>query len=407
MHGLAAIAQPDLQTVDRPLRENRREPVLRVLTLTSFYPTLPDDAAGCFIAEPLRAMQECGINSCVLAVQPFHRSGPGSKGITPAATWIRYASIPGGIGLASSGAFLYASLISKVRKWHRSQRIDLIHAHAALPCGHAAVLLSRELKIPCVVTVHGLDVFFDNQVRGYAGQWCRRVAQFVYGSASRVICISDKVANKLVDGAAGRVNTRRVYNGVEPEMFFPAPIDSLSNTILSVGNLIPIKGHELLLRALATILPHYPQFSCEIIGDGPERNRLTRLAADCNIAGQVRFLGRQSREQVANAMRRCVLFALPSRYEGLGCVYLEAMCSEKPAIACRGQGIDEIIRHGSNGWLIDPGNLQQLIAALAILLQNLTLRRQMGEAARRTILQNLTSAHQATQLAAVYRECVV
>jgi len=352
-------------------------------------------------------MEECGINSCVLAVQPFHRSGPGSNGITPAATWIRYASIPGGIGLASSGAFLYASLISKIRKLHRSQRIDLIHAHAALPCGHAAVLLSRELKIPCVVTVHGLDVFFDNQVRGYAGQWCRRVAQFVYGSASRVICISDKVANNVVDGAAGRANTRLIYNGVEPEMFFPAPIDSLSNTILSVGNLIPIKGHELLLRALATIFPHYPQFSCEIIGDGPERNRLTRLAADCNIAGQVRFLGRQSRKQVANAMRRCALFALPSRYEGLGCVYLEAMCSEKPAIACRGQGIDEIIRHGSNGWLIDPGNLPQLIAALAILLQNLTLRRQMGEAARRTILQNLTSAHQATQLAAVYRECVV
>ena len=406
MHGLAAIAQPDLQTVDRPLRENPREPALRVLTLTSFYPTLSDDAAGCFIAEPLRALEECGVNSCVLAVQPFHRSGPGSKGITPVATWIRYASIPGGIGLASAGAFLYASLISKVRKLHRSQRIDLIHAHAALPCGHAAVLLSRELKIPCVVTVHGLDAFFDNQVRGYAGQWCKRVAQFVYGSASRVICISDKVADKLIDGAAARVNTRLIYNGVDPEMFFPAPIDSLSNTILSVGNLIPIKGHELLLRALATILPHYPQFSWEIIGDGPERNRLTRLAADCNIAGQVRFLGRQSRKQVANAMRRCVVFALPSRYEGLGCVYLEAMSSEKPVIACRGQGIDEIIRHGNNGWLIDPGNLQQLIAALAVLLQNLTLRRQIGQAARRTILQSLTSAHQATQLAAVYRECV-
>jgi len=406
MNELAAIAQPDLETVDRPLRENPREPALRVVTLTSFYPTLSDDAAGCFIAEPLRAMEQCGVTSCVLAVQPFHRSGPGSKRITPVATWIRYACIPGGIGLASAGAFLYASLISKVRKLHRSQRIDLIHAHAALPCGHAAVLLSRELKIPCVVTVHGLDAFFDNQVRGYSGQWCKHVAQFVYGSASRVICISDKVADKVTDGAAARVNTRLIYNGVDPEMFFPSPIDSLSNPILSVGNLIPIKGHELLLRALATILPRYPQLSWEIIGDGPELNRLTRLAADCNIAGQVRFLGRQSRKQVANAMRRCVLFALPSRYEGLGCVYLEAMASEKPVIACRGQGIDEIIRHGSNGWLIDPGNLQQLIAALAMLLQNVTLRGQIGQAARRTILQSLTSAHQATQLAAVYRECL-
>src|SRR5208282_3791591 len=113
MHGLTAIAQSDPQTVDRPLTENPREPALRVLTLTSFYPTLSDDAAGCFIAEPLRALEECGVNSFVLAAQPFHRSGPGSKGITPGATWIRYASIPGGIGLASAGAFLYASLISR------------------------------------------------------------------------------------------------------------------------------------------------------------------------------------------------------------------------------------------------------------------------------------------------------
>jgi glycosyltransferase involved in cell wall biosynthesis len=82
------------------------------------------------------------------------------------------------------------------------------------------------------------------------------------------------------------------------------------------------------------------------------------------------------------------------------------MSTEKAVIACRGQGIDEIIRHGSNGWLIDPGNLQELIAALLSLLQNQELRRQIGEAARRTTIQSLTSAHQAAHLATLYRECV-
>jgi teichuronic acid biosynthesis glycosyltransferase TuaC len=406
MHGLAASTQPDLQMVDRHYRDKTYQAAIRVLTLTPFYPTASDDAEGCFIAEPLRAMHEFGVNSCVLAVQPWHHSRAGSDARTPVATWIRYPSLPGGIGLASAGAFLYTSLISKIGNLHRSQRIDLIHAHAALPCGHAAVLLSRELKIPFVVTVHGLDAFFDNQVRGYAGAWCKRIAQFVYRSASRVICISDKVAGKVVDNTAARADTRVIYNSVDSQMFFPAPADFLPNTILSVGNLIPIKGYELLLRALAAILPEYPQISCEIIGDGPERYRLNRLASDCNIADKVRFLGRQSRKQVADAMRRCVLFALPSRYEGLGCVYLEAMSAATPVIACRGQGIDEIIQHGSNGWLIDPGNLEELIAALSTLLQNLQLRRQIGEAARRTVLQSLTSAHQAAQLAAVYRECL-
>jgi glycosyltransferase involved in cell wall biosynthesis len=407
MHAFAASTQPDLQMIDRRVEKEAHQPAMRVLTLTPFYPTARDDSAGCFVAEPLRAVGEFGINSCVVAVHPFHRGGlAGSNVVAPVATWIRYPSLPGGIGLASAGSFLYASLISKIRKLHLSQRIDLIHAHAALPCGHAAVLLSRELSIPCVVTVHGRDAFFENQVRGYAGAWCKRVAQFVYRSASRVICISEKVSDAVVDGAVFPINPLVIYNGVDAQMFSPVPAHSPPDTILSVGNLIPIKGHELLLQALAVVLPNHPHFSCEIIGDGRERRRLTRLASDLNIARRVRFLGRQSRKQVAEAMRRCVLFALPSRYEGLGCVYLEAMSTERPVIACRGQGIAEIVDHGRNGWLIDPGNLQELIAALSTLLQNLQLRRQIGEAARRTVLQKLTSSHQALQLATVYRECV-
>src|SRR5271154_5780280 len=88
---------------------------MRVLTLTPFYPTASDDAAGGFVAEPLRALEQFGVNSCIVAVQPLHRSSTGPSTTTPIATWIRYPSIPGGIGLASAGAFLYASLISKVR----------------------------------------------------------------------------------------------------------------------------------------------------------------------------------------------------------------------------------------------------------------------------------------------------
>jgi teichuronic acid biosynthesis glycosyltransferase TuaC len=399
----AASAQP--KVIDCSFREYKYQSATRVLTLTPFYPSAPDDGAGDFVAEPLRELERLGIDCCVVAVRPLYLSSAESDPTAPVATWIRYPCIPGGIGLASAGAFLYASLISRVRKLHHSQRIDLIHAHAALPCGHAAVLLSQELNIPCVVTVHGLDAFFDNQVHGYPSRWCKRVARFVYRSASRVICISDKVAERVVNGTGVAVNARVIYNGVDTEMFSPGS-DCASNTILSVGNLIPIKGHELLLRALAAVLPHYPRISCEIIGDGPEHQRLDRLARECKIADKVRFLGRRGREQVAEAMRRCVLFALPSRYEGLGCVYLEAMAAEKPVIACRGQGIDEIIRHGSNGWLIDPGSLQELIAALSVLLQNLKLRQQLGETARRTILQGFTTSHQATQLMLLYRECV-
>ena len=103
-------------------------------------------------------------------------------------------------------------------------------------------------------------------------------------------------------------------------------------------------------------------------------------------------------------MRRCTVFALPSRYEGLGCVYLEAMSSGKPVIGCRGQGIAEIIQQGSNGFLVGPDNEKELALALGMLLRDEALRRRVGAAARDTILDRLTLARQAEDLARIYRE---
>jgi glycosyltransferase involved in cell wall biosynthesis len=378
---------------------------LHVLTLTPFYPVLDDDAQGCFVAEPLRWVEQVGVVNTVIAVRPFyHRRGRASMTAVPAA-WSHFFSLPGGVGLPTAGAFLHAKLLAQVRALHRSKPIDVIHAHAPLPCGHAAALLSRELDIPFVVTVHGLDAFSTKQVGGHAGQWCKRVTRWVYHSARQVICISEKVREQVLEGCAA-VNTEVIYNGVDPRAFAPREERPATEVLLSVGNLIPIKGHELLLRALASIHHRFPHLSCEIIGDGPERSRLNALAVNLKLADKARFLGRQNRAQVAVAMQGCTIFALPSRYEGLGCVYLEAMSAGKPVIACRGQGIEEVILHGSNGWLVDPDDVQNLAGALSALLEDSHRRRQMGEAARRTILSGFTLAHQADRLARTYRECV-
>jgi len=89
----------------------------------------------------------------------------------------------------------------------------------------------------------------------------------------------------------------------------------------------------------------------------------------------------------------------------LGCVYLEAMAVGKPAIGCRGQGIAEVIQHGSNGFLVGPDNELELKLALAMLLGDEKRRRNLGVAARDTILDRFTLAHQAESLARIYREC--
>ncbi len=379
---------------------------LHVLTLTPFYPVSGDDAFGCFVAEPLPWIQQLGVVNSVIAVRPFYHGRVRPSTTAAPAQWSYYLSLPGNFGLPSAGAFLFATILPRVRRLHRLSPIHVIHAHAALPCGHAAALLSRELQIPFVVTVHGLDAFSTYEMRGSVREWRNRMSQMVYRSASRVVCVSGRVQDHVIQGLPLSANSRVVHNGVDPQTFAAAgPGKDTPNIILSVGAFTSIKGQDSLLRAFADIHRRFPDVSCELIGDGPERARLKSLVASLKIAGKVQFRGRQTRSQVVEAMRRCTLFALPSRYEGLGCVYLEAMSTGKVAIACWGQGIDEVVRHAENGWLVQPNDLPGLSNALSELLPNPGLRLRIGTAARQTILQNFTLARQAARLFQLYQEC--
>ena len=376
-----------------------------LLTLTPFYPTDGDDASGCFIAEPLAALTKLGIANTVFAVQPFYRRRNQPRPSGQTAQWFRYFSLPGGLGLPAAGAFLFARLVPAIRELHRSHPIQLIHAHAPLPCGHAAMLLASELQLPYVVSVHGLDAYSTQQVQGRAGEWCRRISRRVYQSAKRVICISEHVREAVLEGTH-ESRTSVVYNGVDPDLFSPRDgPEPGTRKILSVGNLIPIKGHDVLVRAFAALASEFADLQLEIIGDGLEHSRLRGLANELKIANRVTFSGRRPRQLVAEAMRQCAIFALPSRYEGLGCVYLEAMSTAKPVIGCRGQGIAEIIQHGSNGFLVGPDNDRELALAMAMLLRDQNRMRNLGIAARDTVLDRLTLNHQAERLARIYREC--
>jgi glycosyltransferase involved in cell wall biosynthesis len=394
------------ESVEAPDLSRRQEAgELHVLTLTPFYPTDRDDASGCFISEPLDWLAKTGIRNTVFAAQPMYRGRFHARGSEIPAQWLRYLSLPGGFGLPTAGAFLFSRIVGQARELNRNKKISLIHAHAPLPCGHAAMLLSAELGVPYVVSVHGLDAFSTEQVSGRAGEWCRRISQRVYRSSRRVICISERVREEVLEGTGPSCRTSVVHNGVDPEMFSPGAEPSPEGPIvLCVGNLLPIKGHELLVRAVASLVPEFPALALEIIGHGPEFSRLQALAQQLQIGGSIRFLGRQSRQQVAAAMRRCTVFALPSRYEGLGCVYLEAMSVGKAVIGCRGQGIAEIIQHGSNGFLVGPDNERELTLALGMLLRDKARRSQIGAAARDTILEKLTLEQQAERLARIYRE---
>jgi glycosyltransferase involved in cell wall biosynthesis len=396
--------------------------LLHVLTLTPFYPFAGDEVSGCFVADASRRLLTMGVVSSVIAVSPFHY---GRRQASPAAPaqWVRFPQLPGNLGLASAGLGLFARLWAEVARMHQRNPIHVIHAHAALPCGHGAALLSRRTGVPFVVTLHGLDVFNTCFQRGTATARRRAVSTKTYRAAHAVICISGKVQNVLREGMQEPVKSTVVYNGTDTDFFSPSSsVDGpdREQEVLLVGNLLVSKGHEIALRAMHRIRVHFPQLRCRIIGEGPERVRLEALAGELGISRRVRFEGRKSRKEVADAMRACTLFVLPSRYEGLGCVYLEAMACGKPVIACREQGIDEIIEHGKNGWLIrdwaDPAGAgetrppdasDELARGMMELLGSAELRAGLGRAARATIVNGLTLTDQAARLAKIYGDAAL
>lgn len=389
------------------------QPSLHVLTLSPFFPFSANPVYGTYVSEPIQHFAEYDLHSTVIGVSPLHRQRrrpvPGIE-----SEWLHYPQVPGNLGLQTAGTFLYHRLLRRVSQLHRQRPIDVIHAHSALPCGRAASLLAAHLSVPFVVTIHGLDVFNACFEPGTAA--AKRRAQLsaeVYRRAGSVICISSAIEAILKNGMNMEqpVPARVIYNGTDAQMFAPeetaleeATTDEKVLSILMVGNLLRGKGQEIVLRAMAQVTARFPDLQCRMIGEGPDQNRFRSLARDLGISGSVIFLGRQDRQAVAKAMRECALFALPSRFEGLGCAYLEAMACGKPVIACEGQGIGEIIQHGHNGWLIPVDGVQEMAKALSELLGSPELRTRIGANARQTIVNGLTTTDQVRRLNDIYRD---
>jgi glycosyltransferase involved in cell wall biosynthesis len=123
------------------------------------------------------------------------------------------------------------------------------------------------------------------------------------------------------------------------------------------------KGHEELLRAWPRVLARHPRAQLWMVGDGDDRPRLEALAAQLGVAGAVTFTGRVTDEELDRRYRRCRFFVMPSRHEGFGLVFLEAMRAGKACIGAPGAAA-EIIQHGVTGLIVDPAPADELVAAI-------------------------------------------
>jgi glycosyltransferase involved in cell wall biosynthesis len=350
---------------------------VRVLVVSHLYPS-PGVERHLFVHEQILALRELGVEARVLSPTPWvprvlwrdprHRR----RGQKPrravrdgvAAEYPRVLQPPRRLLFDRLGDLAY----------HRLRRLpslraggyDLVHAHQALPDGALAQRLAADLGVPCVVTVHGADVYQHFRLGGAV----ERRARAVLAGAGAVMANSSAVA-RLLDGVVAPERLAVVLNGttglervVEPATDY-LPGEPL---ILTTGYLIERKGMAELIDALALLRRDGRGARLAVVGDGPLRADLGKRAADRGVADAVEFLGRLPHARVLALMARCQVFALPSWDEAFGLVYTEAMAQGTPIVAGRGEGPEDFIDDGVSGYLVPVRDAEALAAVLARIL---------------------------------------
>jgi colanic acid/amylovoran biosynthesis glycosyltransferase len=310
----------------------------------------------------------------------------------------------GSARLLAAGLLLFPKIVHAARLM-AGTGIDHVHCHFATHPALAGFVIHRLVDIPYSFTAHGSDIHLDRHML------CEKVAE-----ASFVVAISE-TNREVIErecGARHAASIKVIHCGVDTTLFRPphAPLlDGRSDAlrIVSVGTLHEVKGQRHLIEACALIRDEGVEFSCRLIGNGPDEADLRRLVARHALDGHISFLGVLSRDEVvAQLVRADVLVAasVPSsdgRREGIPVVLMEAMSCGLPVVASRLSGIPELVRDGRSGILVTPGNATEIAAALRRLAKDPDLRRRLGTGARRTVERAFDLEANAAELIKLFR----
>lgn len=263
-------------------------------------------------------------------------------------------------------------------------RPDVILAFFGMPGGAIALPIKLLFNIPFVVSLRGGDVpgFRPYDFATYH-KLISPLLRIIWHQAGAVVANSGGLRT-MAQLFERRVPIHIIPNGVDPGYFAPPAREWDPPRLLFVGRIVYQKGLDLLLHALSTLngIP----WELVVVGDGPQRENLQRLAWTLEIGERVRFRGWKKGEELLKEYHRANLFPYPSRHEGMPNAVLEAMASGLPVIASRIAGNEELVIHEETGLLIEPDNQQALEKALLGLLTNPKKRQIMGDAGRqRTI----------------------
>jgi len=238
-------------------------------------------------------------------------------------------------------------------------RPQLIHAHV-FEAGFPAILLGRRLGCPVVVSEH-FTAFQRGLVRGFD----RLIARYCFRNADLVCPVSEDLRRQL-EAVEPRGRYRVVPNVVDTALFKPAANRARGRAplrLLNVAALAEKKRQADLLDALARLRGRGVEATLDIVGEGELSEPLRQQARRLGLGAAVRFLGAQDRSEVAELMRRADMLVLPSRFENLPVVVLEAMASGLPVVATTVGGVPEIVDE-QLGRLVAPGDVEALAAAI-------------------------------------------
>lgn len=256
--------------------------------------------------------------------------------------------------------------------------------------------MARATRRPYIVHLHGSEFmqFFD-----HGRPFQRRLISSLFEHAALVLALSETWRdNVLRMSPSSRVEV--LANAVQlPDPASFSRDDRRPLTVLCLGRLGKRKGSYDLLEAFARLST--PNARLVLAGDGDIDGVRQRIRA-LGLEDRASCPGWLSREEAAQALASASIFVLPSYAEGLPMALLEAMSYALPVVTTPVGGIPGVIRHGENGLLVDPGDIQGITAALASLLQDPAERTRLGTATRRTIEQHFSQDVAIDQLARLY-----
>ncbi len=307
--------------------------------------------------------------------------------------------------LLSPGMFASAitSVLGGVRRArHAGRPIDVLHAHWLLPGGFIGAVVSRLTGIPLVVSVPGSDA----QVAA-ANPLFRWMARQVFGQASLLTANSYALRDAVIGLGANPNQFDLIIYGTEPDKLRPdgAGVAALRRSLnvpegavvlLAVGRMVPKKGFDVLLRALADPALRGKSVAAVMVGEGDCWQAWQGLARNLGVAQKVRWVGNVPFEQIGLYYNLADVLVMPSvsqPADGLNVCVLDAMSCAKPVVGSDVAGNPLAVIDGETGLIVPEGNSRALAGALARLVDDGGLRRRLGAASRARIENELGWPH--------------